>query len=100
MKISEHNAAIAIHPVGISIIERVAIIITAPTSAPTTAAVIPSTKFFTDLFFAIFLKYELQRKLFLFQLYRGLLQSPATKAFNKHIVEINSGSRLFYQFYK
>jgi hypothetical protein len=33
-----------------------AITITAPTSAPTTAAVIPSTNALTGLFFTIFLK--------------------------------------------
>lgn len=42
--------------VGISIIERVAMMITEPTNAPITAAVIPSTKALILWFLAIFLK--------------------------------------------
>ena len=47
----------AINAVIMSTMLRVAITTTAPTNAPITAAVIPSTKVFTDWFFAIFLKY-------------------------------------------
>jgi hypothetical protein len=50
------NEAAAIKIVGMSIILRVAITMTDPTNAPTTAAVIPSTKALIDVFLAIFLK--------------------------------------------
>jgi hypothetical protein len=48
--------AIAINAVGMSKILLVPIIITAPTRAPTTAAVMPSTNALIEVFLDIFLK--------------------------------------------
>ncbi len=49
--------AIAINAVGMSLIVRIAITITEPANAPTTAAVMPSTNAFMLLYLPYFLKY-------------------------------------------
>jgi hypothetical protein len=55
IKIRESMEPAAISAVGMSLIDLIAITTTAPSRAPITAAVIPSTNVFTELFLAIFL---------------------------------------------